>query len=156
MSHNLFVIITTIMIILITTINNVCLFVYLFIYCTQYILSTITVYQCWTYLIIQTLNNKNSSLTRIDLRLIRPQCSTLYPWATSFKESAFMWPTQPLLIKMYPIFSLYSHVISQQTNRKESGRKLLFNDALNTFYLQLNGIRHMVRDHLVNVTDTTT
>ena len=25
---------------------------------------------------------------------------------------------------------------------------VLFNDALNTFYLQLYGIRHMVKDHL--------
>ena len=24
---------------------------------------------------------------------------------------------------------------------------ILFNDALNTFYLRLNGIRHMVKDH---------
>ena len=30
--------------------------------------------------------------------------------------------------------------------RKE-GRKCLFNDALNTFYLRLYGIRHMVKDH---------
>ena len=30
------------------------------------------------------------------------------------------------------------------------GRKevnVLFNDALNTFYLRLNGVRHMVKDH---------
>ena len=30
--------------------------------------------------------------------------------------------------------------------RKE-GRKYFFNDALNTFYLRLYGIRHMVKDH---------
>ena len=29
--------------------------------------------------------------------------------------------------------------------RKEG--KVLFNDALNTFYLRLYGVRHMVRDH---------
>ena len=32
----------------------------------------------------------------------------------------------------------------------ERGRKegnILFNDALNTFYLQLYGVRHMVKDH---------
>ena len=29
--------------------------------------------------------------------------------------------------------------------RKEGS--VLFNDALNTFYLRLNGIRHMVKDH---------
>ena len=27
------------------------------------------------------------------------------------------------------------------------GRKCLFNDALNTFYLWLYGVRHMVKDH---------
>ena len=30
--------------------------------------------------------------------------------------------------------------------RKE-GRKCLFNDALNTFYLRLYGVGHMVKDH---------
>ena len=29
--------------------------------------------------------------------------------------------------------------------RKEGN--VLFNDALNTFYLRLNGIKHMVKDH---------
>ena len=35
-------------------------------------------------------------------------------------------------------------------NRSPGGRKVvnvLFNDALNTFYLRLYGIRHMVKDH---------
>ena len=31
--------------------------------------------------------------------------------------------------------------------RKERERNVLFNDALNTFYLRLYGIRHMVTDH---------
>ena len=31
------------------------------------------------------------------------------------------------------------------TNMRE--RNVLFNDALNTFYLQLYGVRHMVKDH---------
>ena len=30
---------------------------------------------------------------------------------------------------------------------KERERNVLFNDALNTFYLRLYGIRHMVKDH---------
>ena len=29
----------------------------------------------------------------------------------------------------------------------ERERNVLFNDALNTFYLQLYGVRHMVKDH---------
>ena len=31
--------------------------------------------------------------------------------------------------------------------RKERERNVLFNDALNTFYLRLYGIRHIVTDH---------
>ena len=29
----------------------------------------------------------------------------------------------------------------------KEGRKYLFNDTLNTFYVRLYGIRHMVKDH---------
>ena len=29
----------------------------------------------------------------------------------------------------------------------QTERNVLFNDALNTFYLQLYGIRHMIEDH---------
>ena len=32
-------------------------------------------------------------------------------------------------------------------NQRERERNVLFNDALNTFYLRLYGIRHMVKDH---------
>ena len=32
-----------------------------------------------------------------------------------------------------------------ETGRKEGN--ILFNDALNTFYLRLYGVRHMVKDH---------
>ena len=30
---------------------------------------------------------------------------------------------------------------------REREKKVLFNDALNTFYLRLYGVRHMVKDH---------
>ena len=33
---------------------------------------------------------------------------------------------------------------------RERERNVLFNDALNTFYLRLYGIRHMVKDHSIN------
>ena len=33
------------------------------------------------------------------------------------------------------------------TTRKGRKGSVLFNDALNTFYLRLYGIRHMVKDH---------
>ena len=35
--------------------------------------------------------------------------------------------------------------INHSTNRKEGN--VLFNDALNTFYLRLYGVGHMVKDH---------
>ena len=31
--------------------------------------------------------------------------------------------------------------------KKKSERNHLFNDALNTFYLRLYGVRHLVKDH---------
>ena len=30
---------------------------------------------------------------------------------------------------------------------KKEGKKCLFNDALNTFYLRLKGVGHMVKEH---------
>ena len=33
------------------------------------------------------------------------------------------------------------------SEKGERERNILFNDALNTFYLQLYGVRHMVKDH---------
>ena len=35
----------------------------------------------------------------------------------------------------------------QSAIQKERERNVLFNDALNTFYLRLYGVRHMVKDH---------
>ena len=35
-------------------------------------------------------------------------------------------------------------------NERERERNVLFNDALNTFYLRLYGVRHMVKDHSDN------
>ena len=40
---------------------------------------------------------------------------------------------------------IYGYMASDPEVRKE--RNVLFNDALNTFYLQLYGVRHMVKDH---------
>ena len=57
----------------------------------------------------------------------------------------------------YPAITLYIHRIQGQNKaesyhdsnmtlwRKEGN--VLFNDALNTFYLRLYGVRHMVKDH---------
>ena len=40
---------------------------------------------------------------------------------------------------------LYTKFIKYGQDQRE--RNVLFNDALNTFYLRLYGVRHMVKDH---------
>ena len=46
----------------------------------------------------------------------------------------------------YPTyFPAYIHLTFKYERKKE--RNVLFNDALNTFYLRLYGVRHMVKDH---------
>ena len=40
--------------------------------------------------------------------------------------------------------ALSSRIVSIKVERE---RDVLFNDALNTFYLRLDGVRHMVKDH---------
>ena len=44
---------------------------------------------------------------------------------------------------------IFYHVVEfKDTKRnRERERNVLFNDALNTFYLRLYGVRHMVKDH---------
>ena len=39
-----------------------------------------------------------------------------------------------------------SQIVSAVLGRRKEGN-VLFNDALNTFYLRLYGVRHMVKDH---------
>ena len=40
------------------------------------------------------------------------------------------------------------HFLRGSLNGRKEGN-VLFNDALNTFYLRLYGVRHMVKDHSV-------
>ena len=44
---------------------------------------------------------------------------------------------------------IYGYMASDHsdTEKRETERNVLFNDAFNTFYLRLYGIRHMVKDH---------
>ena len=49
------------------------------------------------------------------------------------------------LAKQYPIHEWKSE--PRHLLHRERERNVLFNDALNTFYLQLYGVRHMVKDH---------
>ena len=41
----------------------------------------------------------------------------------------------------------YFQICHNLFNRERNVRNVLFNDALNTFYLRLYGVRHMVKDH---------
>ena len=56
-------------------------------------------------------------------------------------------------LRMHSTHFIYSYMASDiwlrtiLIVRKERERNVLFNDALNTFYLRLYGIRHMVKDH---------
>ena len=38
-------------------------------------------------------------------------------------------------------------IFHKETKRRKEEGYVLFNDALNTFYLRLYGVRHMVKDH---------
>ena len=40
-----------------------------------------------------------------------------------------------------------SAISTKGLNNSERERNVSFNDALNTFYLRLYGVRHMVKDH---------
>ena len=42
---------------------------------------------------------------------------------------------------------MLSEKTEQFTTSEETERNVLFNDTLNTFDLQLYGVRHMVKDH---------
>ena len=50
-------------------------------------------------------------------------------------------------MKQISILSVKTAMIHQSKGERERERNLLFNDTLNTFYLRLYGIRHMVTDH---------
>ena len=42
---------------------------------------------------------------------------------------------------------LHPQILHREDRLREREKNVLFNDALNTFYLRLYGIRHMVKDH---------
>ena len=48
-------------------------------------------------------------------------------------------------MKTFQFFSLFLEDVPAGPGKKEGN--VLFNDALNTFYLRLYGVRHMVKDH---------
>ena len=40
-----------------------------------------------------------------------------------------------------------TNIYQQSDDKERRERNVLFNDALNTFYLRLYSVRHMVKDH---------
>ena len=50
-----------------------------------------------------------------------------------------------MVVIIMPILFYILYVLTSKEGRKEGN--VLFNDALNTFYLQLYGFGHMVKDH---------
>ena len=49
-------------------------------------------------------------------------------------------------VNTFPL-QLYSDSLTNSTIKIRKEGNVLFNDALNTFYLRLYGVRHMVKDH---------
>ena len=45
------------------------------------------------------------------------------------------------------ILALVGIVMTKHPEERERKGSVLFNDALNTFYLRLYGVKHMVKDH---------
>ena len=68
----------------------------------------------------------------------------IFVWVNSIKS-------EPPIIKCYVIV-VCAHIglksVLSVNGRKEEN--VLFNDALNTFYLRLYGVRHIVKDHSDN------
>ena len=68
-------------------------------------------------------------------------------------RSSSGWPSesQAECSRMVSSFELYlvlcNHCSYHDKIEREKERNVLFNDALNTFYLRLYGVRHMVKDH---------
>ena len=54
--------------------------------------------------------------------------------------------TERIFIYIIPTDRI-AHTTAFVTCRASRERNVLFNDALNTFYLRLYGIRYMVKDH---------
>ena len=48
---------------------------------------------------------------------------------------------------MTPLVTIINEIDVALQNKRERERNVLFNDALNTFYLRLYGVIHMVKDH---------
>ena len=74
----------------------------------------------------------------------------LEPWETKLCQA-----TRRARVKMRKEYESYKEEEPQEvkpsvSSTMKEGRNILFNNALNTFYLRLYGVRHMVNDHSDN------
>ena len=67
----------------------------------------------------------------------------LIPWTEGRKEMFYLTTHSTHLVT----WRTCVHEIPWQNSYVERKGSVLFNDTLNTFYLRLYGVRHMVKDH---------
>ena len=63
------------------------------------------------------------------------------------REMLFLTTHSTHFIYSYMASDIWLRTILIVRKERERERNVIFNDALNTFYLQLYGVRHMVKDH---------
>ena len=81
-----------------------------------------------------SLSSINSAARFFDTFLLLPSASVRNSPTIHLVTNTFMWGGPDSFVTL-------------ATGNKERERNVLFNDALNTFYLRLYGVRHMVKDH---------
>ena len=58
-----------------------------------------------------------------------------------------MWVSRATVNRLWVRYANTGSTRDRPRSEREREINVLFNDALNTFYLQLYGVRHMVKDH---------
>ena len=80
--------------------------------------------------------------TANDRLYFSPNMFPIYPVTMAILDNGRPY-FSPNIFPIYPV--TLAILLYLKERRKE--RNVLFNDALNTFYLRLYGVRHMVKDH---------
>ena len=95
-----------------------------------------------TEYLVSVPSTVSSTTVRLSIQTSRTSLRTLVSWV--------MWHGAVVYWRMHlvcwdPIPNRVDAAVCHQKQRRE--RNVLFNNALNTFYLRLYGIKHMVKDH---------
>ena len=103
----------------------------------------------------QTFVTRSIGGVGLKLRLIWSRCTTEIAGWCRVSSSFSCFPLQTTDGNIFSVFIFHSKgkggalmslwTAAPRTTRKEGN--VLFNDALNSFYLRLYGVRHMVKDH---------